>query len=571
MTTKLIGIFLFVNLFIDINSNNNNSEKDFYIALKQNNLDILKENFISVSDPNSINYSKYYSISEIQNIISPNYSDIYKVINWLDNNNIEVINNYGDVLHCIGNLVNINNAFNTNIKEYIIDGNKVYLNQKDYKIPKNLLYIIDFIEGLIEKKYPKINVIYSKKQIKNLVENKYSGREVINRIYNISSDIYENPSIGSIEYQENGGFSQKDLYLAENLNNVRNNTVDKIIGRNTGTDVESQLDIQMMGILVPNADLWFWTENNWLYSMAVELFYSKDIPNVISMSWGWAEDEQCTITRCSNETSKQYIDRVNIEYMKLGLRGMSILVSSGDAGAPGRTNEFCFYDDNRTVNAAFPGSSPYITSVGATYLKESSKIIKWKSKLCKDYDCATGNIEKVTTYDKTSWTSGGGFSKLSNRTTDAKWQDRLVSDYLKSNISLPINFNKNGRAFPDISVIGHYCPVINSGELIAVDGTSCSSPVLASIIAILNSYQLSKAKNLLGFLNPILYKMAEDNPKIFNDISDGFNWCTEETCCDTRKDGGSDFGYMASIGYDPVYGLGTPNVGLMKEWLDINT
>ena len=106
-----------------------------------------------------------------------------------------------------------------------------------------------------------------------------------------------------------------------------NNTVDKIIGRDTGTNIESQLDIQMMGILVPNADLWFWTENNWLYSMAVELFYSKNIPDVISMGWGWAEDEQCSILKCSNETSKQYVDRVNTEYMKLGLRGMSILVS----------------------------------------------------------------------------------------------------------------------------------------------------------------------------------------------------------------------------------------------------
>ena len=571
MITKLFAIFLLVNFFISGNTKNiNNSEKDFYIALKQNNLDILKENLISVSDPNSINYSKYYSISDIQNIISPNYSDIYKVINWLNSNNIGVIKNYGDVLHCVSNLTNINNAFNTDIKEYIIDGNKIYLNKKDYQIPENLLYIIDFIEGLINKKYPKINIIYSKKQIGNFVEDKYSGREVINRIYNITSNIYENPSIGSIEYQENGGFSQKDLYLAENLNNVKNNTVDKIIGRNIGTNVESQLDIQMMAVNVPYADLLFWTENNWLYSMAVELFYSKDIPDVISMSWGWAEDEQCTITRCSNETSKQYVDRVNIEYMKLGLRGMSILVSSGDAGAPGRTNEFCF-NHNRTVNAAFPGSSPYITSVGATYLEKSSKKIEWKTKLCKDYDCASGDIEKIASFDKIGWTSGGGFSKFSNRSRDAKWQDKLVTDYLKSNVSLPINFNKNGRAFPDISVIGHYCPVINSGELLAVDGTSCSSPVFASIIAILNSHQESKGKNSLGFLNPVLYKMAEDNPKIFNDIIHGFNWCTEETCCNIRKDGGSDFGYMASVGYDPIYGLGTPNVGLMKEWLDRNT
>ena len=103
------------------------------------------------------------------------------------------------------------------------------------------------------------------------------------------------------------------------LNNISNNTVKHIVGTNAYPDTESQLDIQMMGINVPNADLWFWTENNWLYSMAVELFYSKNVPDVVSMSWGWAEDQQCTIAECTNETSKQYVDRVNAEYVKLGV------------------------------------------------------------------------------------------------------------------------------------------------------------------------------------------------------------------------------------------------------------
>ena len=39
------------------------------------------------------------------------------------------------------------------------------------------------------------------------------------------------------------------------------------------------------------------------------------------------------ITQCNNKTSKQYVDRVNIEYMKLAARGITITVSSGDSGA----------------------------------------------------------------------------------------------------------------------------------------------------------------------------------------------------------------------------------------------
>ena len=65
--------------------------------------------------------------------------------------------------------------------------------------------------------------------------------------------------------------------------------------------------------------------------------------------------------------------------------------------------------------------------------------------------------------------------------------------------------------------------------------------------------------------------MHNSNPEIFKDITVGNNWCTEQMCCDTKDGGGSDFGFHASKGYDPVYGLGTPNVNLMKEWLNKNT
>ena len=137
--------------------------------------------------------------------------------------------------------------------------------------------------------------------------------------------------------------------------------------------------------------------------------------------------------------------------------------------------------------------------------------------------------------------------------------------YLKSNAKRPENFQSNGRGYPDVSAIGHNCPVVVNGVPMNVDGTSCSSPVFASIISLLNDYQIANGKSKLGFINPVLYKMYNDNPKIFNDITKGNNWCTENMCCN------STFGYEAWIGWDPVTGLGTPNVGLMIEWLNKNT
>ena len=78
---------------------------------------------------------------------------------------------------------------------------------------------------------------------------------------------------------------------------------------------------------------------------------------------------------CDNITSQQYVSRVNAEYMKLALRGLTIMVSSGDSGAPGRTNLDCD-DDSDTVHAVFPGSSPWVTSVGAALCSKKQRDTK---------------------------------------------------------------------------------------------------------------------------------------------------------------------------------------------------
>jgi len=545
---------------------------DFYIALNTNNTHILQQRLLDISDYKSPNYGKYLTLDDIKVLASPTDNTKQYVLNWLNDSNISVINDYGDSIHCKANLDNIDSAFNT--KLYPVDSEKnIYRSVKDYKIPSDLDDIILFVEGLSDKHYFRRTI--KSMNISHGVDNNYSGKEVIDKAYNITlsnKTSYSTTSVCSIEYQENNGFSSADLQQAESLNSVPNNSVDNIIGRNTGSDTESQLDIQMMAINVPGGDLWFWTNNNWLYSMAVNMVYSKSIPDIVSMSWGWAEDEQCTIAVCSDDDSTQYIDRVNIEYIKLGLRGVTIIASSGDAGAPGRTNEDCS-DTQRTVNAVYPGASPYVTSVGATYFidNKQKEITNWQTPLCKKYGCAIGEEEFIANFNDTGWTSGGGISNMTTRSKHAKWQDNVATNYINSGVPLPINFNSNGRVYPDVSLIGHYCPIVDGGQIEGVDGTSCSSPIFASLIALLNSHQQSKGKSKLGFINPILYNMANDNPLIFNDITEGSNWCTEQGCCDVRADGGSDFGYKASKGYDPVYGLGTPNIGLMIEWLDKNT
>jgi len=311
----------------------------------------------------------------------------------------------------------------------------------------------------------------------------------------------------------------------------------------------------MMSQTFENVQLWFWGSSAWLYAFAVDLMNTDHVPSVLSMSWGWSETDQCSITNCvGNMTSQQYVDRVNVEYAKFGLRGITLVVASGDAGAPGRTDEMC---SSGEVHAVFPGGSPYVTSVGATFLENNNKQKSWKTPLCKTYGCNSGNQQLPTNFINQSWTSGGGFSNYSAR---PKWQNNAVNNYLASGVHFPSSCNKNGRGYPDVTAIGHNCPIVSQGTIIGVDGTSCSAPIFATILALLNDYQKLRGKPVLGFANPLLYKMQET----FTDITEGNNHCTEYQCCSL------EYGYLATRGWDAVSGLGVPNVGKMIAWLDKN-
>lgn len=99
---------------------------------------------------------------------------------------------------------------------------------------------------------------------------------------------------------------------------------------------------------------------------------------------------------------------MSLKYMKLGLMGTSILYSSGDYGVAGNGGQ-CIdqatgnYTNGTTgaFNPSFPGTCPYVTSVGATQVKNNTNIIE---------ALATGTQPEEAC--ETVIYSGGGFSNV---------------------------------------------------------------------------------------------------------------------------------------------------------------
>ena len=144
----------------------------------------------------------------------------------------------------------------------------------------------------------------------------------------------------------------KQLYSEDDLNTFFDNqapfaakTPISLIGDATAGSpgVESMLDIEYMpamGALNPTE---FWgfsgaSPNDaedepfltWLYTAGNTT--DAEIPLVFSTSYGEDED---------SEVTTDYSDRINVEFMKLGVRGVSVLFASGDSGAVGMGPDKC--------------------------------------------------------------------------------------------------------------------------------------------------------------------------------------------------------------------------------------
>ena len=128
-----------------------------------------------------------------------------------------------------------------------------------------------------------------------------------------------------------------------------------------GDSVESNLDVQYIMASSPESPTLYWHSNEGMYLFFRTLLLTVDVPLVVSISYGIGESYMSKFTR----------DEFSVWAIKMGVRGITVLVASGDDGANdpaarwGNTLK-CGYD------ATWPGTNPYVTSVGATSVSISN-------------------------------------------------------------------------------------------------------------------------------------------------------------------------------------------------------
>jgi len=384
--------------------------------------------------------------------------------------------------------------------------------------------------------------------------------------YKIPNDYYvTKPKFSqSVVEFEDEYYSPADLQLFFDEMGIRGqNTPITIIGTNDPEYPagEASLDIEWIMAMSPGVPTTFWSLDVFdILMWAYNLGNTTNPPMVNSVSYGIAAK------LVDMFLGQGYLARSDIEFQKLALQGITILIADGDRGAGGLGPAPYFMPNCTTLAADYPSQSPYVAAVGSTYMTPMSKSICYRPEEMGGIDCTSGEPfgEVAVSLDNgLFWTTGGGFSDIH---PVPSYQVDFVRSYINSTTLPPYNtFNIGGRAYPDYATIGHNVITVVDGYVHPADGTSASAPIFAGIVSLLNEHRAELQMPPLGFINPLFYTIARRNPAAFNDIVIGRNRCGIYAFPDGSSPFCCDRAYIAEIGWDAVTGLGSPNFEILKQ------
>jgi len=298
------------------------------------------------------------------------------------------------------------------------------------------------------------------------------------------------------------GFNPQDITNYANIIGLTN-SMPQVIVENVdggvpypgGGSVEVTLDIEMVMAMAPGvSNIFVYESPGGSWADMLSQIANDNFAAQVSCSWSAGPEDPA---------GDQYL-------LKMAVQGQSFFCASGDLTA-------------YTNLVPFPCGSPYVTSVGGTYLDTDTN---------GDY-----SAEAVWNWANGQG-SGGGISPL---VWMPDWQQGVISSTTGGSMMF--------RNIPDVSLTADQVYLIYNNQEWTEAGTSCAAPLWAGIAALINQQAASQSLPQVGFLNPALYTFCQGSnyPAMFHDIVIGNN-----------TNAASPTEFNAVPGYDLATGWGTP-------------
>ena len=533
----------------------------------------VEKHLVQRSDPNSPYYRDHMDAAQVAYLSEPILGSAHAVESWLwQHDLLRDATLFGGIYEIETTIPRVEKLLNTTYFVFF-DGIQELVRTELYYIPDSVAGYIDFVTPTTtfpkaaKDKLPKHGFAGTTAQkaarAQSLNARADCGADsqvtptCVRQIYEIDYSAKPDRTKFGVYGTEAASFSASDLqtYLSRyNKEAAAANPTYEIVGDgdpDEGSDptakFEVALDTQtalglawpaqgvfynLGGVFGPNKGKTYDNFVQFLHEMAA----NKTVPSVVSFSESMPEDMM----------DPGYAKRLCNMMARVGLRGVSLLFSTGDNGPNGDQPTG---KHDAIFEPEFPATCPFITAVGGT------------TNLADETGATKQTISGLASVGYTA--SGGGFSNLFPR---PNYQIDVVDSYVSRHVPKSyetVSGYGTGRGIPDVSAFSTNFPTVVSSVTLPIGGTSASTPLWAAIITLLNDYEASKGRPNLGFLNLWLYGLDSG----LKDITTGGNnvgGCNLLAGCTLPK----TLGYNATEGWDPVTGLGSPIFKELRQSLD---
>jgi subtilase family serine protease len=568
-------------------------------AQQQQDLDKL---LTQQQDRSSPNYHKWLTSAQFADRFGMTRSDIKRISAWLQSQgfNVTSVAPSRNEVSFDGTVSQIEVVFNTEIHNYLVNGEIYFANAKGPSVPAALAGAVLAI-GHLHDFAPK-----PRAKIRPHLTSYVSGNHFITpddfaTVYDVAP-LYSAGSDGTGQKIAIVGQSSVN---ASDLNNFRSaaglsaNTPQMVLlpgttsTRCAGDEGESDLDLEWSGGIAKNAAIIFVyaglasgdtctgnrTKSVW---DALNYAVQNKVAPIISTSYGY----------CEAGLGTAFASQVRGWAQQASMQGQTIVSASGDSGGADCDGPVTSAQQGLAVDV--PASIPEVTGMGGnTFTGDVAGTVTGTAPntnaSATTYWSGTSNsadtVSSVLLYiPETAWNdtafdianggglaaSGGGASAVaSGFFAKPTWQTGtgVPSDGARDVPDLSIGASADHDGYLICSEDGSNGAIQSSctagfrtgsgGTFTVVGGTSVAAPTFSGILALINQSLGNVPPAGLGAINSDLYQFASSGSSPFHDVTTGNNMvpCTSGT--PNCPAGTTQIGFSAGAGYDQVTGLGS--------------
>jgi subtilase family serine protease len=541
-------------------------------------------------NPASADYHRWLTPVEVGERFGLTAQDIDTLSGWLQSEGLHVnwVSPSRTFIGFGGTAANLGRAFQTELHYYNVNGVKRMSVASDPMIPQALAPAIKAIRGLYTlEEQPQHHAAAAQSASPQMTISSaihFMAPADFATIYDLPQGSTGAGQTIGIVGRAHTNFADFDSFRQRTLTNFSNPTefvptafggidpgpaltTPPAAGVSVEDQLEATLDVQRAGSVAAGANLLLVVASSSSGNIGADVQYlvqTSPVPaQVMTISFG-----ACELS--SGASGVNYWDSL---FQQAAAEGISVFVSSGDAGASGCDSNFSTPPAAPKANSPnYICSSSYATCVGGTEFNDTNNPTSyWNSSNASNLSSALSYIPEGGWNEPLNSSSlpeaassGGGVSTV---IATPSWQTGTGVPAARSGRYTPdISFSASCRDgyFGCFAAGGASCVTGSSGYTFEYFcGTSAAAPAMAGATALLDE----KFGRGLGNLNPALYQMAASAPTAFHDVtvaSSGVASCAVNTpsmCNNSIPSStglsGGQAGFLVTAGYDEVTGLGS--------------